>query len=484
MARNRLSFGRSNRVAMVAFVAVSTVLTLVISGPAFAASALLGSEVTPRIVGGQQATIAEAPWQVALISASATDEFNGQFCGGSLIATQWVITAAHCVVAGDGSISTPSSVKILAGQATLLTTSNTRAVSVSNIYVHPLYLPSADTDDIALIKLAAPLTLVTGSIQKIDLPSAAPTLGGPALVTGWGSTAFGGNNYPTVLRKATVDILADSTCNNSYAPGYDASKMVCAGSAALDRDTCQGDSGGPLARLDSTWVLHGITSFGNGCANGQDPGVYTETFTYRSWISQYLVASFAITPTPTLSGTLKVGQTLTAASGTWSPTPDSFAYVWKRASRSTTTLWTTIPGQSGSSYVLAAADRGQFIRVEVTAVKTGYTSPTRNKVSTAAVAAGTFSTTATPAVTGTLTAGSILTTNEGAWTPRPDSFTYRWMSSSKSGGTYTAIRGATSRTYELKASDRKKFIKVEITAVKYGYTTSVPFRSAATTAIG
>jgi secreted trypsin-like serine protease len=484
MLRNRLFFGRRNRVAMVASVAASAVLTLGISGPAFAASASPGSEVTPLIVGGQQATISDAPWQVALISASAPDEFNGQFCGGSLIATQWVITAAHCVVALDGSISTPSSIKILAGQATLSTTANARAVSVSNIYVHPLYTPSADTDDIALIKLAAPLTLVPGSTQKIDLPSAAPALGGPVLVTGWGTTAFGGNSYPTVLRKTTVDILADSICNTSYAPGYDANKMVCAGSAALDRDTCQGDSGGPLARLGDTWVLHGITSFGNGCANGADPGVYTEVFTYRSWINQYLGASLVNTTTPTLSGTLKVGQTLTAAPGTWSPTPDSFVYVWKRASRATATSWTTITGQSGSSYVLAAADRGQFIRVEVAAVKTGYTSPTANKVTTAAVSAGTFTTTATPTITGTLRSRSTLTANEGTWNPRPDSFTYRWLSSSTSGGTYTAISGATGRTYVLKASDRKKFIKVEITAVKAGYTTSVPLRSAATAAIG
>lgn len=484
MSRKTRFFGFSGFGATVATVAMASVLAWGISGPAFAAPPSALPDVTTNIVGGQQATIADAPWQVAIISASASDEYNGQFCGGSLIATQWVLTAAHCVVAEDDSISAPSTIKILAGQATLLTNANNRAVPVSNIYVHPLYTASANSDDIALIKLTAPLTLVPGSIQKIDLPSSAPALGGPALITGWGSLAFGSNNFPTVLRKATVDILADATCNASYSPGYDATKMLCAGSAALDRDTCQGDSGGPLARLGDTWVLHGVTSFGNGCANGQDAGVYTEVFTYRSWINQYVGTTFVTIPTPTLSGTLRVGQTLTAAPGAWSPTPDSYSYVWKRASRSTSTSWTTISGQSGSSYVLTAADRGQFIRVEVTGIKTGVTSTTTNKVTTAAVSAGIFATTATPTITGTLRTRSTLTANEGAWSPTPDSFTYKWMSSSTAGGTYTAISGATAKTYTLKSTDRNKFIKVVIRAVKAGYTTSAQFTSGATARIG
>jgi secreted trypsin-like serine protease len=482
-------FGFSGFGATVATVAVSSVLALGISGPAFAAAPAALSDVSATIVGGQEATIADAPWQVALISASASDEYNGQFCGGSLIATQWVATAAHCVVS-NGSTSPASSLKILAGQATLSQVSNSRAVSVSNIYVHPLYSSAADTDDIALIKLTTPLTLVAGSIQKIDLPTSAPALGGPALITGWGSLAFGSNNYPTVLRKATVDILADATCNASYSPGYNATKMLCAGSPALDRDTCQGDSGGPLARLGVTWVLHGITSFGNGCANGADPGVYTEVFTYLSWINQYIGTGVAPTPNPiptptiTLTGALSVGQTLTAAAGTWSPTPDSFRYVWKRGSSATTANWTTISGQSGNTYALSAADRGKFIRVEVTGIKAGSSPTTAAKVSGTAIAAGTFATTATPTITGTLKVRSTLTANEGTWTPRPDSFTYSWMSSSTAGGNYTAISGATAKTYTLKPADRNRFIKVVITAVKAGYTTSAQFTSGATARIG
>ena len=475
MSRNKRSAGRRPGLASAALVALSTALSLGISGPVFAASASPGSEVTPLIVGGQQATIADAPWQVALIYSSVATEYDGQFCGGSLIATQWVATAAHCVV-DNGVVSAASSIKILAGQATLSQVSNSRAVSVSNIYVHPLYSSSADNDDIALIKLTTPLTLVAGSIQKIDLPSAAPALGGPALITGWGSVAFGSNNYPTVLRKTTVDILADATCNASYSPGYDAAKMLCAGSAALDRDTCQGDSGGPLARFGDTWVLQGITSFGNGCANGADPGVYTEVYTYRSWINQ-TTTSFLAAPKPTLSGTLTVGETISAAPGTWLPTPDSFTYVWKRASSATATSWTTISGQSGSSYQLVAADRGQLIRVEVTGVKTGYTSPSPAPfaVSTAAVTAP-FTTAPIPTIAvsggGVATVGKTLTSTTGTWSPSA-TLSYAW----KRNG--VPISNATSAAYTLVAADAGQPISLAVTGTASTYVTTTK-ESAAT----
>ena len=579
MQRSRRSFSLIGSGVSMVFVAATTVLTLGISGPASAVASPTPSDVSANIVGGQEATIADAPWQVALITATAATEYDGQFCGGSLIATQWVVTAAHCVFE-NGKVSAASSIKILAGQATLLQNANNRAVPISNIYVHPLYSSSADTDDIALIKLTTPLTLVAGSVQKIDLPSAAAPIGVSDLITGWGAIAEGSTDYPTVLRKTTVNVLADAACSSSYSPGYDANKMLCAGSPALDRDTCQGDSGGPLARLVNTWVLEGITSFGNGCANGIDPGVYTEVFTYRSWISQYLTNTFVTAPAPTISGTLTVGQTLEVVTGSWSPTPDSFTYVWKRAASATATSWTTITGQTASKYVLAAADRGQFIRVDVTANKAGYAPATVFKVSsgavtapltavptptisgtvkvgntltagagaaptgatvkgyqwsratsssgvytsidkatastyvltatdvakfikvtvtwakagtadtpatsapTGAVAAGTFATTASPTIAGTLRVGSTLTANPGTWSPAPDSYTYKWMSSAKAGGTYTAITGATAKTYVLKSTDKTKFLKVVITAVKAGYTTSAEFTSAATTAIG
>ena len=341
--------------------------------------------VTPYIVGGTQATIADAPWQVGLISASAGDEYNGQFCGGSIIATQWIATAAHCVTG-----SSPSSIRILAGQATLSTTTNNRAVAVSNIYVHPLYGSTGDGDDIALIKLTAPLTLVAGSVQKIELPTAAPAVSATEVITGWGDQASGSGNYPTVMRKAQVNVMNDTVCAGAYGGGYSNAKMVCAANAAYTIDTCQGDSGGPMARnTGAAWVLDGITSFGQGCASYGYPGVYTEVFNYRSWISSTMgttpaAGTFTTVPVPTITGPKRVGKTMTANEGAWSPAPTSYTYRWL-SSATKNGNYAPISGATSKTYLLKSSDRTRFIKVEVTAVKSGYTSTKSTSTRTAAI---------------------------------------------------------------------------------------------------
>ena len=432
--------------------------------------------VTPNIIGGTDATIADAPWQVALIDPTASSEFQGQFCGGSIIAAQWIATAAHCVVSGS-SVSTASSIRILAGQATLSDNSATsRSVAVSNIYVHPLYVSSAEHDDIALLKLSAPLTLVAGSVQAIGIPTSAPAAGNSELISGWGNQSRVNNNFPHIMQKANVTVVADSTCVGLYA-GYDNAKMVCAGTPSFDKDTCQGDSGGPMARLNGTWVLEGITSYGAGCAESPYPGVYTEVYNYRSWIASYLTSSFVTTPTPTISGSAISGQTLSATTGTWSPVPDSYSYRW-------TVGGTNVAGSAGAgaTYVVQAADAGKTVRVKVTANKSGYSSTTKTSAATATVTLP-FVTAPVPTIGGTKVVGRTLTAREGTWSPVPTSYTYRWLSAATKTGTYTPISGATSRTYLLKSSDRTRFIKVEVTAVKSGYA-STKSTSNATVAIG
>jgi len=384
--------GVSSLAAVLMMTAGSPVIAAVNSAPTQGSTAtpsINDTMVTPNIVGGTQATIADAPWQVGLISANATDEWNGQFCGGSIIATQWIATAAHCVVSGS-TVSSPASIRILAGQATLSTTTNNRAGAVSAIYVHPQYVSSADHDDIALIKLSSPLTLVSGSVQKIDIPSASPTVGSTDLITGWGDQASGSGNYPTVIRKAELQVFADSICATAYGSGYKSAGMVCAANSSYTIDTCQGDSGGPMAHnTGSAWVLDGITSFGQGCATPGYPGVYTEVFNYSTWISSTMAATpvagtFTTVPVPTITGTKKAGKTLTANEGGWSPIPTSYTYRWL-SSTTKNGLYSAISGATSKTYLLKPTDRTRFIKVEVTAVKSGYTSRTSTSDRTAAI---------------------------------------------------------------------------------------------------
>ena len=388
-----------------AAISVTAVLAWSMTGPATAATAApsttaaptattsptptTDSIVTPNIVGGTEATIVDAPWQVALITPTASSEFQGQFCGGSIVAAQWIVTAAHCVVSGS-SVSAASTIKVLAGQATLSTTSNTRPVAVSNIYVHPNYVSSADHDDVALLKLSAPLTLVSGSVQAIGLPTAAPVTGATELITGWGDRASGAGNYPVTMRKAQIAVFADSVCAGAYGGSYSSTKMVCAANNAYTIDTCQGDSGGPMAKnTGSAWVLDGITSFGQGCAQLGYPGVYTEVYTYRTWITDTMAqtpapSAFSTVPLATVSGTKKVGKTLTANEGAWSPTPTSYTYRWlSSATRNGT--YSAISGATLKTYVLKSSDRTRFIKVQVTAIKPGYTQTTSTSAATVAI---------------------------------------------------------------------------------------------------
>lgn len=262
-------------------------------GTASVAGAAANDELTPLIVGGTTATIADAPWQVGLISASASSEYQGQFCGGTLIERDWVATAAHCI----SPTLTPAQLKILVGYDTLRTSGASRAVATSRIVVHPDYDDATKDNDVALIQLASPVTPSAGSIETLPLASATVPAGTSALITGWGNTAYPDESFPTVLRKATVSIVSDAACNIPYGGSIDATNMLCASNAGFTSDTCQGDSGGPLSvQVGSTWTLAGITSFGSGCATSPYPGVYAEVSTYRDWILGYTADPQAFTP--------------------------------------------------------------------------------------------------------------------------------------------------------------------------------------------
>jgi lysophospholipase L1-like esterase len=162
---------------------------------------------------------------------------------------------------------------------------------------------------------------------------------------------------------------------------------------------------------------------------------------------------------PAISGTATTGQTLTASTGTWSATPDSYTYQWRRAG-------SNISGATSSTYVLQVADEGQAITVTVTAAKAGYTSgsATSSSVTPSAGGGSTLTNTVLPAISGTTTEGQTLATANGTWSATPDSYTYQWKRAGSN------ISGATSSTYLLVTADVGATITVTVTASKTGYT--------------
>ena len=178
------------------------------------------------------------------------------------------------------------------------------------------------------------------------------------------------------------------------------------------------------------------------------------------------VPGLAFTPaTPTVAGTAVVGQTLTAKTGTWSPTPTTVTYQWYRGS-------TAISGATGKTYTLKAADRGARIKVKVTGARTGYDTVSRTSAATAAVKGVLVP--ATPTVSGTVAVGRTLTAKVGTWKPSGVTFTYRWYRNG------TAISGATGKTYVVKKADRGARLHVRVTGTLSGYVSQS--RSSATPA--
>jgi len=167
-----------------------------------------------------------------------------------------------------------------------------------------------------------------------------------------------------------------------------------------------------------------------------------------------------------LSGTAKVGNTLTVAASTFSPTPGGYTYQWYRAG-------VAISGATAASYTLVGADAGKVISVKVIATKAGYTDAAAKEAKSSTVANGTFA--GTVAISGTTSVGKILTAVPSGFAGSP-TYTYVWMRNG------TAISGATAKTYALKAADRGTAITVKVTATATGYT-SLSKTSAATSAI-
>jgi hypothetical protein len=186
-------------------------------------------------------------------------------------------------------------------------------------------------------------------------------------------------------------------------------------------------------------------------------------------------AAFTTVPTPTVSGTPKVGTPLIAATGTWAPVPTTFSYRWFVANIAVT-------GATASTYTPVAADVGKRITVTVTGSRTGYTTAAKTSAASAAVVAApvttpsTFTTVPTPTLSGTTQVGSTLTAAPGTWAPVPTTFSYRWFVAN------VAVSGATASTYAPVAADVGKRITVTVTGARSGYT-SASKTSAASTAV-
>ncbi|WP_062205982.1 carboxypeptidase-like regulatory domain-containing protein [Demequina salsinemoris] len=188
---------------------------------------------------------------------------------------------------------------------------------------------------------------------------------------------------------------------------------------------------------------------------------FSMTSTLQGWETKTVTSAAVTVPganltasTPTISGTLKAGSTLTANPGVWTDGV-ALTYQWLRDG-------SKISGATSSTYTLTAADRGHKITVKITGSKSGYTTATKSSASVTVPLAAL--TAATPTFSGTLKSGYTLTAKAGAWTSGA-TLKYQWYRDG------SKISGATARTYKLTTADRGHKITVKVTGKKSGYTT-------------
>ncbi|CAF3522760.1 unnamed protein product [Adineta steineri] len=282
-----------------------------------------------RIVGGEAAQPHSWPWTVSI------QAFIGHNCGGALINSEWVLSAAHCPL---HSISTVHiGLHNISSLAPIIR-------NVSKVVVHPDFVPPPQhINDIALLRLSSPVDFAAAGVhagisclptQSNDLNY--PKTGTRLAVVGWGRLVYNGAAAKELqqVRVMTID-NDDQRCNNSI---YDKQRQFCALVDGGGKDACQGDSGGPIHQwLDDHWEQVGIVSYGTGCAAATNPGIYTRLSYYHDWIQKTINEIDTTTIAPSTSAS----TTTTTVSSTFTSTTTTTV-----SSTSTSTITTTVSSTS------------------------------------------------------------------------------------------------------------------------------------------
>ncbi|KAK3744449.1 hypothetical protein QZH41_012870, partial [Actinostola sp. cb2023] len=249
-----------------------------------------------HVVDGQTATKNSWPWQVELLTRYGTHD-----CGGSLVSSQWVVTAAHCV---KGS-SKNRGYRVKLGEHHLNRNDGTeQEFTVSKIVVHPGYDRTSYDNDIALLKLNRPAKL-NKAVSPICLPSHGVSVSASTncYITGWGRTGY---NKPgsLVLQEAMMPTVSQQKCAKAMRKwGKLTTKMLCGGYGGSSTISgCFGDSGGPFVckGRNNKWYLQGAVSWGTrSCSAGKNQyTVFARISKFVNWIREHISATPTGTPPP------------------------------------------------------------------------------------------------------------------------------------------------------------------------------------------
>ncbi|XP_029926347.1 urokinase-type plasminogen activator-like [Myripristis murdjan] len=250
------------------------------------------SQKINKIVGGTMTSIESQPWVAAIFW------HHDFWCGGSLIAPSWVLTAAHCLQNDDGTVINVRHLSVYLGKSNIRVTDVDREqkFTVEQMIIHPKYKDLRPfNNDIALLKIKSQdgkSAVRTPSVRTVCLPPHLTMLppGVECSIAGFGkeSDSYYAPSSSNFLKQAKVTLLSESVCKRDpfYAKNV-TSNMFCAASPTWSTDSCQGDSGGPLmCEVSGRMFVFGVVSWGEGCAKQDKPGVYTRVTNYNNWIAE------------------------------------------------------------------------------------------------------------------------------------------------------------------------------------------------------
>ncbi len=263
-----------------------------------------------RVIGGHNASEGDWPFQTLVVSERGV-------CGGTLIAPNWVVTAAHCTTDDKTNRPIPAEAFTLR-IGSIYPKAGGEMHTARRVVTHEGFAFATMTNDIALIELDTPSRQRVVPLEGVTLPTQAGRKvkadASPwATVIGWGRMVPITGGIATVLQQASLPLVDVDRCNQALSPrlqryGPIDQRRICAGLTEGGVDSCNGDSGGPLLISDGDggWAQVGVVSYGEpNCGAPNSFGIYTRISSFADWIGRSI--GMAVPPPPSRPTTSVLG---------------------------------------------------------------------------------------------------------------------------------------------------------------------------------